>query len=167
MLHSQVVDLFNEILDFVTVLTVSPLAAVTDAPVLVVNSDGAALGDVLLCASLNRLLEEMSGICSIIDTQAVVQLVEVDSMLQSAVLGEIFRRNLSVVARHAHGEAEVDSRIGIEASCTEFDRVTQAFRGAMHANDTVVVLDSPTVLSATVGYVSYQSDLLTFRCKTA
>lgn len=121
MLHSQVVDLFNESLDLVTALTVGPLAAVADAPVLVVNSDSAALGDVLLGTSLNRLLEEMSGERSVVDTQAVIQLLKVDSMLQSAVLGEILGRNLCVVARHAHGEAQVNSGIGIEASCTEFD----------------------------------------------
>jgi len=97
-LHSEVVDLFDEILDFVTILAVSPLAAVADAPVLVVDSDSAALGNIFVGTSLNRLLEEVSGVCSIIDAQAVVQLVEIDAVLQSAVLGEVFRRDLCVVA---------------------------------------------------------------------
>jgi hypothetical protein len=60
MLHSQVVDLFDEILDIVAVLTISPLAAVANAPVLVINSDGAALGNILVGTSLNRLLEKVS-----------------------------------------------------------------------------------------------------------
>lgn len=97
-LHSQVVNLFDEILDFVTILTIGPLAAVTNAPVLVVDSDSAALGYVLVGTSLNRLLEEMSGECPIVDTQAVIQFLEIDSVLQSAVLGKIFGRNLCVVA---------------------------------------------------------------------
>lgn len=90
MLPSQIVDLLDEILDFVAVLTVRPLATITDAPVLVVDSDGAALSDTLLGTSLNRLLEEIPGVCAVINAQAVVQLLEVDTMLQSAVLGKIF-----------------------------------------------------------------------------
>jgi hypothetical protein len=49
----------------------------------------------------------------------------------------------------------MNSGVRVEASCAEFDRVAQAFRGAMHANDTVVVLDDPVVLSATAGYVCF------------
>jgi hypothetical protein len=33
----------------------------------------------------------------------------------------------------------------------------------MHTNDTVVLLDGPIVLSATAGYVSQHSIILTFR----
>lgn len=167
MLPSQVVNLLDEILDFVAVLAVSPFTSITNAPVLVVDSDGATLGDALLGTSLNRLLEKISGVCSVINAQAVVQLLEIDAMLQSAVLCKIFGRNLGVVARHAHGEAEVDSGVGIEVSCAEFDGVAQAFGRTMHANNTVVVLDGPVVLSATVGHVRIILFMLTFQCRTA
>jgi hypothetical protein len=118
MLHPQLIDLLDEILDFVTVLAVCPFTAIANTPVLVINSDGTALGNTLVGTSLNRLLEKISGVCAIVNAQAMVNPVEVDAVLESAVLGKIFRRNLSIVARHAHGETEMDSRVRIQASST-------------------------------------------------
>jgi hypothetical protein len=154
-LCSQVVDLFDEVSGFMAVFALRPLAAITNAPFFVVDSNGAALGDALVSASLNRLLEEVSRVCTVVDAQTVVQAFEIDAMFESAVLCKIFRRNLGIVARHAHSEAEVNSRVGIETGCTELNRISKALRGAMHADNTVVVLSGPIILSATVGYISH------------
>ena len=89
-LPSQVVDLLDEILDVVAVLAVGPFTTIANAPVLVVNSDRATLGDALLSTPLDRLLEKVSRVCSVIDAQAVVQLLEIDAVLQGAILGKIF-----------------------------------------------------------------------------
>jgi len=148
-LPSQIIDLLDKVLDFGAVLTVGPLSTVADAPVLVINSDSTALGDPLPSTSLDRLLEELPRVLSIVNTQTVVQLAKVHSVLQSAVLGEIFRRNLGVIAGHAHSKAKVDLRVGVEVSCTEFDGVSKALRWAMEASNTVI-LRSPVVLSASV-----------------
>ena len=60
MLHSQVVDLVDEIFGLMSAMAFCPLAAIANAPFLVIDADSAAFGDALIGTSLNRLLEEVS-----------------------------------------------------------------------------------------------------------
>jgi hypothetical protein len=89
-LPSQIVNLVDQILDFVAILTVCPLAIVTNTPFLVIDPDGTALGDSFLGTSLDRLLEEIPRVFSIVNAQTVIQFFKVHAVLQSTIFGKIF-----------------------------------------------------------------------------
>lgn len=137
---SALKDVVDQALGIRAMLTVLPLATVSDAVDFVVDSDGTALGDAQVSASLNTLSQHASGLLAIIGADAVVQLVEVDTMLESAVLNEVLIWDFGVVAGHAHGEAEVDLGIRVDVGGAELDDVTKAFGLAMHAGDSVIVV---------------------------
>ena len=70
---------------------------------------------------------------------ALVQRVEVDGVLERAVLDQAALRYLAVVAHEAHGEAEVGLGVRVQLLRAQLDDVAQALGRAVLAVDAVVV----------------------------
>lgn len=75
---------------------------------------------------------------------------EINTVLQGAVLNEIFVRDLRITRSHAVGEAEVDLRIWIDASSTKLDHVSETFAGPMHARNSIRLIINPVHFLALV-----------------
>jgi hypothetical protein len=69
---------------------------------------------------------------------ALVELVEVDGVLEGAVLDEGALGDVGVVLGQAHDEAEVDLGVGIQLAGAELNDVADALRGAVLAVDAAV-----------------------------
>ena len=76
--------------------------------------------------------------CAVVPRSALVESLEVNSVLQRAVLNQGALWDVLVVLGQAHDEAEVDLGVGVELAGAELDDVAQAFLGAMLALDAVV-----------------------------
>lgn len=87
---------------------------------------------------LDTVSQQLNAVGSLIPGGAFVELVEVDSMLQSAVFDERAIGDLGVVLGQAHDEAEMDLGVGIELAGAEFDDVADALGGAVFAFDAAV-----------------------------
>lgn len=87
---------------------------------------------------LDAVSQQLDTVGSFITGSAFVELVEVDSMLQSAVFDKRAIGDLRVVLGQAHDEAEMDLGVGIELAGAEFDDVADALGGTVFAVDTAV-----------------------------
>lgn len=80
----------------------------------------------------------MHSIRSVILDCALVQRLEVDGMLESAVLDQRAFWDVLVVLGQAHDEAEADLGIGIEFAGAELEDIAYALGGAVFAVDSVI-----------------------------
>ncbi|KAK1252933.1 hypothetical protein MKX08_004120 [Trichoderma sp. CBMAI-0020] len=87
---------------------------------------------------LDTVSQQLNAVGSLITGGALIELVEVDGMLQSAVLDERAIGDLGVVLGQAHDEAEMDLGVGIELAGAEFDDVADALGGAVFAFDAAI-----------------------------
>lgn len=67
--------------------------------------------------------QHTNPVCSVVLGGALVQRVEVDGVLERAVLDQAPLRDLLVIPREAHGEAEVCLGVWVEFLCAELDDV--------------------------------------------
>lgn len=72
----------------------------------------------------------------------LVELLDINGVLQGAVLDKGPLRNLLVVFGQAHDEAEADLGVRIELACAEFDNIAHALVGAMLALDAIVSVEA-------------------------
>ncbi len=120
-----------------TAITVRPLSAVADTPYFIIQSDRTALRNASFCSSIEACPQFIGNISAIILAQTFVELRHGDAVLECTVLNEVSARDVLIVARHAHYEAEIDLRVGIEMRGTELDHVTKTLFFAMLALDSV------------------------------
>lgn len=95
-------------------LAISPFATISDAVDLLINSDGAALGDVIGGAPHDALLEHVGGRLAVVFAQTCVQATKVHAVLEGAVLKKAGGGNVGVVVGETHGEAEVLFGVRVE-----------------------------------------------------
>ena len=114
----------------------SPSIPYTAHPALQANRT--ACRDIHLAAVLDGIAEQVDAV-HILVADAAVDLVEVQAVLEGAVLDEAARWNVWVVGYHAIGEAEVELRRRVEVRGAEEDDVAEAFGRAMHTGDGVGV----------------------------
>lgn len=88
--------------------------------------------------SLDTVSQQLNAVSSVVTGSALVELVEVDGVLESAVFDERAIGDLGVVPGQAHDEAEMDLGVGIELAGAEFDDVADALGGAVFAFDAAV-----------------------------
>lgn len=152
----QCVDVTNERLFIRAIWTVFPFSAVTDAADLVVQAYlvssahaskqppsptyRATLCHIRLGATFETRLQHINRIPTIILTQALIELVKVEAVLQSAVMDELALGDVGVLARQAHGEAEVELGVRVEVGGAQLEHVPQALGLAVLALDAVVVV---------------------------
>lgn len=142
MLPLALQNLLDQSLGIRTCLAVLPLATISDAVDLIVESDGAALGNVVVGAPLDALLEEINALGAVILANALVQSTEIDAVLKSTVLNQILGWNLGVVARQTHGETEGNLGVSVEVGGTEFDNVSKTLGLTVHALNTIIMVGS-------------------------
>lgn len=145
----QALNCRDQVLDIRAGRTIFPLAVVADAVDFVVEPDRAALGHAGLAQWLVRIESERErdrsdgyvtylgrpsyavpqhpdAETAVVRGGALVEAVKVDGMLQRAVLDQGALRDVFVVARQAHGEAEVRLGVGVESLRAELDDVAEA-----------------------------------------
>lgn len=93
--------------------------------------------DAGLVAPLDAIAQERHGM-AVIRADAAVQGLEVNAVLERAILDQAAVRDGGVFARQAHGEAQIDLRVRIEVRGAELDHVTQTLGRAVFALDAVV-----------------------------
>ena len=76
--------------------------------------------------------------CAVVARGALVESLEVNGMLQRAVLDQGTLGNVLVVLGQAHDEAEIDLGVRVELAGAELDDVAQTLLGPMLALDAVV-----------------------------
>lgn len=69
--------------------------------------------------------EHLDSPGAVVLARALVQLLEIDGMLQRAVLNETPLRDVWVVLDHTHGEPKVGLRVGVYVLGTEQHDVTK------------------------------------------
>jgi hypothetical protein len=121
----------------------SPFAILPSPPVpytahLALQANRTACRGIHLAAVLDGIAEQVDAV-HILVADAAVDLVEVQAVLEGAVLDEAARWNVRVVGYHAIGEAEVELRRRVEVRGAEEDDVAEAFGRAMHTGDGVGV----------------------------
>lgn len=82
--------------------------------------------------------EELETVGAVVARGALVNLANIYSVLESAVLDEGAVGNALIVPREAHDEAKADLGVGVELAGAELDNVAQALGRAVLALDTVV-----------------------------
>lgn len=80
----------------------------------------------------------MHPVRSVILDRALIQRLEVDGMLERAVLDQRAFGDVLEVLAQAHDEAEADLGIGVEFAGAELEDVAYALGGAVFAVDAVV-----------------------------
>jgi hypothetical protein len=87
---------------------------------------------------LDGIAEQIDAV-HILVADAAVDLVEVQAVLEGAVLDEAALWNVWIVGYHAIGEAEVELRRWVEMRGAEEDDIAETFGRAMHTGDVVGV----------------------------
>jgi hypothetical protein len=75
-----------------------------------------------------------------------VKPLERHAVLESTLFHELFAWDVLVRVGHAHSEAEIDLGVGVLAGGAEFEHVSEALLGAVHAGDAVVLGDAGKML---------------------
>lgn len=87
---------------------------------------------------LDAAAQEVETVSAVVAGGALVELLDVDGVLQGAILDEGALGNLLVVLGQAHDEAEADLGVGVELARAELDDVAQALGRAVLALDAVL-----------------------------
>lgn len=134
--------------------TIFPLASISHAPNLAPNPNRTTSSYPRSFTSLNALPQQLHSIAYIADAR--IQLIKINSVLQSAVLDVFPLRNLAVGGYETVAEAQGDDGlVGVKVLSTQDYNVSQAFRCAMFALDIVGRVDA---VSKGCHYASSEGD---------
>ena len=140
------VDLSHKVHCTATVLQVGPFTTIPDSKDAVCDSDGAALLDAQCSSPVEACPEHVHANSTILCRSAIVKSLERHAVLESTFFHELFAWNVVVGVRHAHGEAEIDLWVGVLTGSAEFEHISEAFLGTVHAGDAVVLCDTVFIL---------------------
>ena len=127
LLISQLHDILHKVRRLMPGLTIRPHTPIPNTPNLPIQPNSTALGNIRPRRVPHTSPQQLHTVLAIIAAGAIVQLLEADAVLERAVVHEVVAGDVLVVARQAHGEAEVGLGVGVEVCGAEFEDVAEAF----------------------------------------
>src|SRR5690625_3413652 len=91
-----------------------------------------------LGSALDARAQQLQAVCAVVARGTLVERLEVDGVLESAVFDESTLRNVLVVLSQTHDEAQVDLGVRVQLAGAELDDVAEALGGAVFAFDSIV-----------------------------
>ena len=134
----QPLNIPNQILRLMPILTILPLAPIIHAPNLIIQPDRTTNSRANILTMLRAIPQQTHTIRARVFAHAVVQHAKVEAVFERAVLDELALGNLLVIVDQAVCEAEVQFGVGVFAGGAQEDDVAEAFGLAVFALDAVV-----------------------------
>ncbi|TQV98831.1 hypothetical protein IF1G_02911 [Cordyceps javanica] len=91
---------------------------------------------------LNAAAQEVKAVCAVVAGGALVELLNVDGVLKSAVLDKGAVGDMGKVLGQAHDESEADFGVRVQLARAELDDVAQALGRAVLATHAVVTVET-------------------------